>query len=1044
MKKSMLFRVLIAVCCLALMGTALAVAFTVAAATEISIQNGTGERQPIRVGTTYSYRAIVNGGFNGFGFCMPTWENTDSYASLSIYKWEGSYSKTIEKEPIAKKSFTLTDGQYHWVEFDTQPAGEYLFHISDGGNNVGVWTNMNPTNSEGFLYVDGIEQRGEPELKIRFVENPSDPFGECQPTKDAVSIVSPYTSSTGKQVFDMNGPMGVRLNVNTPFTGVQFNMATYMSTDLAVDMSVYEWQGTYDDTVAKTPVASKRITLIDNAMQGVSFDEVPAGDYLFLVHNFTKTPAMYVHTSVEGFLGNVYREGTLMTSNMKYPIMQIIFSKGADNYFLECKEPEDPITGDHTAPEEYVIPNDSLIYTHPVMPDTWVFTDGLGRVSLTNAEVGDPRDNKTLAIFYWTWHIDGFVNQAPTNLQEISEKYPEAIRDYNHEIWKGKSVFWWNESIYGYYRGDDTWVLRKQAELLANAGVDAIFTDNTNATMTWRNSYIPLMETWSKAMDDGLKTPKVSFMLPFWDKNYTNIQLQSLYSDIYRNDHYQKLWFYWDEKPMLMAIRDSVNPSSSNIEKEIYNFFTYRAGQPEYVMRATQYSNWGWLSMYPQPVYYKNGQDKTNKNPEQITVGVAMNHDYKKALLAAMSGNNIAGRSYTSKYKDRYDKEGAEASKWGYNFEEQWKRALEVDPQVVFVTGWNEFRVGRYANWPEGMASSVPNAFPDQFNDEFSRDIEPTKGKLQDHYYYQLVNFSRQYKGARAIPTPSVKKVIDMNAGQEQWNNVEPYYAAYIGNTGNRDSKGYGNLTYTETSGRNDIIGAQIARDDEFVYFHVECASDITPYTDSLWMTLYIDCNQSSQGWNTFDFVVNKSAAGEKTLVLEKFTAENDYSATEKVADVEYTVDGRYMTVKIAKSDLNLTGNDYTINFTWTDNVHDEGDYTRFTGNILDFYISGDVAPGGRFKFSYISTTDNFEETKPIDTETESDEVTSDENVTENKETESTQDSTEKVDESETEGITEKNGCKSSVGGVIATAIATATLGAVSVCKKKSKKKHND
>jgi hypothetical protein len=65
------------------------------------------------------------------------------------------------------------------------------------------------------------------------------------------------------------------------------------------------------------------------------------------------------------------------------------------------------------------------------------------------------------------------------------------------------------------------------------------------------------------------------------------------------------------------------------------------------------------------------------------------------------------------------------------------------------------------------------------------------------------------------------------------------------------------------------------------------------------------------------------------------------------------------MTVKIAKSHLGLTGADYTVNFAWTDNVHDEGDYTKFSGDIMDFYISGDVAPGGRFKFSYISTPEN-------------------------------------------------------------------------------------
>ena len=943
----------------AILAAMLTAVLPVAAASEVGIQNGTGNREPIRVGKTFSYRALVNGAFTGFGISMPTWNRTDSYATLYIYEWAGSYDTTLATQPIASKEFNpLKDGHYHWVEFDTLPAGEYLFHIANGGSDVGVWTNTSPVDSKGFLYINGVEQRGEPDMKIRFTETPDEPFGTCEPSGDIRNLVYPYTGQSGEAVFNMNGPFGVRLNVDSSFVGVQFKMATYHATDLEIDMSVYAWKGTYGKTVAETPVAKGHLTLVDNAMQGVTFDEVPAGDYLFLAENYTKAPAMYVYGTAQGFKGYVYRDGFPVEQNIQYPVMQIIFNQEKEAYFMDCTKPEDAITGDHVAPPAYVIPEDSLIYTHPVMPDTWVFTDGLGRVSLTNKEVGNLKDDKTLAMFYWTWHIDGFTNHVPVNVQEYSEKYPEAMRDWDHPVWKDTYSYWWNESIYGYYRGDDKWVLRKQAELLANAGVDVIFTDNTNNEMTWRNAYTPLMEEWNDAMTDGLRAPKVSFMLPFWDKKYTNTQVQSLYLDVFRAGKFQNLWFYWDDKPMLMAMKDSFNASGTAIEKEIANFFTFRAGQPGYVVDKTTNGHWGWLSMYPQATYYADNGDRKNGTVEQMTVGVSMNHDYAQGLLAAMSGNHIAGRSYTSGYKDRYEKEGDEASKWGYNFAEQWEYALQVDPKVVFVTGWNEFRVGRYETWPEESPAAVENAFPDQYNDEFSRDIEPSKGDLQDHYYYQLVNFARQYKGARPIPTPSAAQTIDLNAGVEQWKNVEPYYAAYIGNTEHRDAPGYGDLIYTETSGRNDVIGAQVARDGDYLYFLVECAADITPYTDALWMNLYIDCDQSKQGWNTFDFVVNKSAASEKTLVLEKFTADNDYAKTEKVADVEYKVDGRYMTVKIPKAALGLSGDAFTVNFAWTDNVHDEGDYTAFSGDIMDFYISGDVAPGGRFKYSYVVASD--------------------------------------------------------------------------------------
>ena len=1028
MKRNHYKRLLALLLCTVMVASVFA-AIIPAVAADVNIQNGTGSREPIRVGKTFSYRAIVGGEFTGFGFSMPTWTKTDSYATLYVYKWQGSYEKTIASTPIASKVYNpLKDGQYHWVEFDAQPAGEYLFHIADGGADVGVWTNTSPVNPKGFLYINGVEQRGEPDLKIRFTSTPDEPFGNCEPSGDVRSLQYPYTNQGGEGVFNMNSAFGMRLNVSAAFVGFQFKMATYMATDIEIDMNVYAWKGTYAASVAEAPVATGHITMVDNAMQGVTFDEVPAGDYLFLAENFTKAPAMYVYSSVSSFKGYVYRDGFPVEKNVQYPVMQIIFSEEKDAYFMDCSKPEDTVTGDHVAPPAYVIPEDSLIYTHPVMPDTWVFTDGLGRVSLTNADVGDLKADKTLAMFYWTWHIDGFTTHVPINVQEYSEKYPEAMRDWDNPVWNNTYSYWWNESIYGFYRGDDKWVLRKQAELLANAGVDVIFTDNTNAEMTWRNAYTPLMEEWSDAMEDGLKSPKVSFMLPFWDKNYTNTQVQSIYLDIFRAGKFQNLWFYWDDKPMLMAIKGSFNASNSPIEKEIANFFTFRAGQPGYVVENTNNSEWGWLSMYPQAVYYKNNADRREGIVEQMTVGIAMNHDYENHALAAMSGNNIAGRSYTSEYKDRYVKEGAEASKWGYNFAEQFNYALEIDPKVIFVTGWNEFRVGRYEVWPESGPAAVENAFPDQYNDEYSRDIEPSKGALQDHYYYQLVNFVRRFKGARPIPTPSAAQTIDMNAGYEQWKTVEPYFGAYIGNTEDRNAPGYGDLVYTETSGRNDIIGAQVSRDAEYLYFLVECAADITPYTDDLWMNLYIDCNQENQGWNTFDFVVKNASA--TTMELHKFTAPQSFE-TETVTEVEYKVDGRYMTVKIAKADLGITDT-YTVNFAWTDNVHDEGDYAKFSGDILDFYISGDVAPGGRFKYSYVVATadaDSGETTQPTETETtETTEAPTEETTeapTENAATEApTQDV---VDEP-------KSGCKSSVAA--AAAVITAAAAAVALKKK--------
>ena len=1017
-------------------------------AEDVSIQNGTGSRGPLECAPDVGYRAIVNGPFTGFGFAMPTWETKDAECTLSVFAWAGTYDQTVSAEPIASVRFApMTDNHTNWVTFDEQPAGEYLFLISEVNGKAGVWYNASPTGSKGFLYVGGVEQRGEPELQIRFTGKPDQPFGTCKPSVTGIipTAVNVFSMPIVEFPMSFSDSMAVRLNLLCDFIGFNFKMGTYYADDMEVTFSVYAWKGDYDSTVAEDPARTASLTLKDNAMQGIRFEALPAGEYLFMIHDAKNgQPALYLLSNQQDYPGIVYHHGYEQEMSKDTPEMQVVFTKEADAYFAKPTEATNTIDGNHTPPEEYVIPSDSKIYTHEVMPDTWVFTDALGRTSLTNAEVGDPRKDKTLAMFYWTWHVSGGTTPNPFNNQEFMEQHPEAINDYDNPLWPTNVVHFWNQPIYGYYRTDDTWVLRRQAEMLASAGVDVVFTDNTNGTWTWRDSYLKVFETWTQAMEDGVKTPKVSFMLPFSPSEDARIQLQDLYLDIFRRNKWQNLWYYLDGKPMLMAHKEAVSASASNTQKEILNFFTFRANDAGYMMgERTSYEHWGWLSMYPQAYYYKNIADRRAGKVEQITVGVAMNHNYVLHMLAAMNGENIAGRSYTS---EGYHTE-ENAKLYGYNLAEQFNNALQIDPSIIFVTGWNEWKAGRYEVWPEGLPSAVENAFPDQCNDEYSRDIEPTWGDLKDNYYYELVNFVRQFKGARPIPTPTAAATIDLNAGAAAWENVGPYYAAYIGNTGDRDADGYGDLHYTEYSGRNDIIGARVARDDENIYFYVECNDNITPYTDPLWMVLYIDCDQQNQGWETFDYVLNKSAASADTAVLERFTGSG--YASEKVADVKYKVDGKTMTVVVPKSALHLSGYDFTINFSWTDNVHDIEDkapdgqadyvYTTFSGDLMNFYVSGDVAPGGRFKFSYVSTNENAGMEQ--ETETETDPVTESEPDTETDPKEETE-NPETVLESETESVS--GGCRSALSApasvALSTVAAAAALGATTRHRRRRKK----
>jgi hypothetical protein len=112
---------------------------------------------------------------------------------------------------------------------------------------------------------------------------------------------------------------------------------------------------------------------------------------------------------------------------------------------------------------------------------------------------------------------------------------------------------------------------------------------------------------------------------------------------------------------------------------------------------------------------------------EQVNVSAAQNLSVSDGVPTNMSVGNARGRSFHDGARDR----SSGALDRGGNFQEQWKRAFDLDPPFVMVTGWNEWVAGRWGN-PDSVE------FVDQFDREYGRDIEPMKGGHGDNYYYQL------------------------------------------------------------------------------------------------------------------------------------------------------------------------------------------------------------------------------------------------------------------------------------------------------------------
>ena len=593
---------------------------------------------------------------------------------------------------------------------------------------------------------------------------------------------------------------------------------------------------------------------------------------------------------------------------------------------------------DKTSGQVVVLPDESTDTTWIVNSDYWAAEDALGRKVIGSDEAPAKRKGKHVAMFYWTWHQGNDDTSIPVrNISEILRDYPEAIKDYNHPAWGAEKpgFFYWEQPLFGYYKTTDKWVLRKHAEMLADAGIDAVFFDCTNGTMTWKDSYEALMETWDKAQKDGVNVPKIAFLLPFGANDNSLTSLRQLYRDVYKPNRYKNLWFIWKGKPCIMAYPDNLTDSQE--DREIASFFTFRPGQPDYVDGPSRNDQWGWLEDYPQHGYVKSGS-----GCEEVPVGIAQNTSPdRNGHCGAFNVPNSYGRSFSARngFDTRED-----GYLYGWNFSEQWDRAYELDPELVFITGWNEYIAGMWL--PKDGWQGDPFSFVDEFDWDHSRDIEPNKGwgDKGDVYYLQLVSKVRKFKGMDSQESASGPKTVRLGHF-EDWNDVKPYFATYRGNTMTRNARGRRNNYYVNNSGRNDIIGAKVARDDDYIYFYAEAADKLTPSSGSHWMQLFIDVDRDkSTGWQGYDFVLNRrSPEGD-----EAFLEENSGGqwAWKKKAMVRFFSEGSKLAVAIPRKELGLASDKIDIEFKWNDNMQAEGD-------IMDFYVNGDTAPGGRFNFVY-------------------------------------------------------------------------------------------
>ncbi len=538
-------------------------------------------------------------------------------------------------------------------------------------------------------------------------------------------------------------------------------------------------------------------------------------------------------------------------------------------------------------------------------------TDALGR-SVVSA--GD--SEKLVGVFYFLWQGQHGSTRIIDNSKLVAE-HPDAINSEEEWIAAGggnqQEFHFWGEPLLGYYSSSDEWVFRKHVQMLTDAAVDFIVIDTTNA-FTYSEPAKKLIGVWYEYLLQGFDVPQIAY----YTNSYSADTINRIYDEIYNNTELKakyprldELWFRLDGKPLIIG-----NENDSEIKPEAKKYF--RIKQSQWPNADKVDDGFPWMefdrSLTYKSVFKKDGVKIMN-------VSVAQHSDTCAFSKTAWYGANDRTRSWHNGENDSSEN----AMLYGYNFAEQWEFAIKMNPDIIFVTGFNEWVAQRQS--PE---ENYPIVFVDCADENASRDIEPSAGILGDNYYLQMVNYIAAHKGVTGKVAKSQNVTIDINGSFSQWDSeqIKSVYKDYKNDTADRNSIDFAQNPITDSSGRNDIVNMKVAEDAENYYFYVDTADRLSSPNGGNWMTLFINEN----------IVINRTAPFNGKTNVEQ----NIDGVFTKIGEAEIRYESNKLMLKVSKTLVDSTDG---FNFKWADNY--------IENDVNSFYTNGDDAPYGRLCYCY-------------------------------------------------------------------------------------------
>ncbi len=562
-------------------------------------------------------------------------------------------------------------------------------------------------------------------------------------------------------------------------------------------------------------------------------------------------------------------------------------------------------------------------------PSQVVAVDQFGR---SFASVSGYKPKKQVGLFYWPWighpYASGIYDATIISAMPDGIKLLYDFKHQNDSISPTGQAHFWGEPLWGYYNSADEWVIRRQIKMLTTAGIDFIAFDLTNR-VTYRSVYEKVFRIIEEFIAEGWSPPKALFYTH--SKSFETTQV--LYKDLYKPGLYSNAWYRVNGKPMIIAYtnrEDDIEEAKSRNDttyrpvpytQEIKDFFYFK--KPQWPGDPVFQEGFPWVEWkHPQPLHGNT-----------MSVSVA-SHPKVPMSRSITSGWVNWGRGWDP-VTEQNKKENILT---GGFFQSQWDHALQVDPDTLFIGGWNEWIAYKQPWGDEYMLCDAADL-------EYSRDIEPMRGGYEDAFYIQMIKNIRRYKGVPDNTTGYTATTIDISKNSSQWANVKAVYKNLEAVSAARDHYGASKkIYYKQAPAANHLQEVRVAHDDKQFYFLVKADKPFVYRGDEVsGLQLLIGKNDpANKGWQGYEYIVETDFTTGKATVSQL----NEQRKKTIVGSIPFVQSGNLLQLQLPRQWMAADATTTQLYFKVADGIAQPED-------IMEYYVSGSAMPMGRLSFVY-------------------------------------------------------------------------------------------